>query len=94
MHTLSGAYASDVHQVAQLYLAARRAHPIRWQFIDLGAGIAMVAILWLVIGRTAGIAFAILWCLLMLLGLFSLWVRWRLEQRERAETHSEPPPET
>jgi hypothetical protein len=70
------------HRVAQLYLRSRRAHPVRWQFIDLGAGIGMVAILWAVIGRTAGIAFAILWCLLMVLGLFSLGVRRRQVRRD------------
>jgi hypothetical protein len=68
-----------VQRLANLYLASRKAHPVRWQFIDLFAGAGMVVVLWAVIGKTAGIAFAVLWGVLMLLGLFVFAARRRHE---------------
>jgi hypothetical protein len=68
-----------VQRLADLYLASRRAHPVRWQFIDLVAGAAMVAVLCLLIGETVGVAFAVLWGVLMLLGLFVFAARRRHE---------------
>ena len=72
-----------MQRLAQLYLAARRAHPIRWECIELCAGAAGVALVWLVIGRTAGIAAAILWGVLTLLGLFSVRARVNRARHER-----------
>jgi len=66
-----------MQRIALRYLSSRRAHPIRWQFIDLGEGAAMVALLWFTIGQTAGIAFAVFWAALMLLGLIPLVARLR-----------------
>jgi len=65
--------------LADLYLASRGAHPVGWQFIDLFAGAAMVAVLWVLIGRTVGIAFAVLWGVFMLLGVFVFAARRRHE---------------
>jgi hypothetical protein len=68
---------SMIGRLVQHYLASRQTHPIRWQFLDLAAGGAMVAFLWLLIGQTAGIAFAIFWAFLMVLGLVVLVAKWR-----------------
>src|SRR4029077_9680678 len=85
-----GWYLRWDRRVAQLYLASRRAHEMRWQFIDLATGTAMVAFLWLTIGRIAGIAFAILWGLFMLLGLFVLGWKWCLARRNMPNSGSDP----
>jgi hypothetical protein len=70
-----------LHSLAGRYLTSRRAHPLRWQLIDLVEGAVVVALVWIVGGRTVGIAFAIVWGLLMLLSLFSLVARWRAARR-------------
>lgn len=68
-----------MQRLVDLYLASRRAHPVRWQIIDVVAGAGGVAVLWVVIGETVGIAFAVLWGVLMLLGLFVIAARRRRE---------------
>jgi hypothetical protein len=40
-----------------------------WLLVDLVAGVAMTAALWLVIGRTLGIVFACFWAALIVAGL-------------------------
>ncbi len=69
--------------LAERYIASRRAHPIRWELIDLAAGTAAVIAAWLLLGQTVGIAAAILWALLTLLGLIALVVRMNAERRNR-----------
>jgi hypothetical protein len=66
--------------LGQSYLASRRTHEIRWQFIDLVVGSGMVVVLWLLIGRAVGIASAIIWAVLMIGGLFVLFARRRHER--------------
>lgn len=79
-----------VQRLAQLYLVARRAHPIRWECIEDCAGAAVVVLVWLVIGRTAGIAAAIVWGLLTLLGLVTLPARVGRARYERVGGGSDP----
>jgi hypothetical protein len=79
-----------VERVAQLYLASRRAHPVRWECIEDCAAAAVVALVWLVIGRTAGIAAAIVLGLLVLLGLITLASRVNRARHERLGAGSDP----
>jgi hypothetical protein len=53
------------------FLRTRRAHPLRWQILDLCWGAAGTAAVWLVVGRIAGIVFAAIWAVLTVLGLLA-----------------------
>jgi hypothetical protein len=70
-----------VNRLAQVYLRSRDAHPIGWQFIDLAAGGLTILVLWIVIGSTAGIAFAIFWAAMMVLGIATFLARWAHTRR-------------
>lgn len=73
-----GREADDVFGVfVQRYLASKRAHPIRWEVIEVVYGAAMVTAIWLVLGGTVGFVFAVLWGVLMLLGLVIVVARLR-----------------
>jgi hypothetical protein len=71
-----GREADDVFgMVARRYLASKRAHPIRWQVIDLVYGGSMVAAIWILLGATVGLVFAVGWGVLTLLGVAILVAR-------------------
>ena len=55
--------------IARTWLRSRRVHPLRWQLIDLAYGVAATVMVWLVVGRIAGIVVAVVWGLLTVLGL-------------------------
>ena len=44
--------------VARTWLRSRRIHPLRWQLIDFAYGVAATVIVWMVVGRLAGIAWS------------------------------------
>jgi hypothetical protein len=64
-----------VGRLSQRWLDGRRAHPFRWQLIELAAGAAGVALVWVVVGKTLGIVAAVLWVALTVLDLVALLLR-------------------
>ncbi len=70
-----------MNRLAAALMRSRNAHPIGWQLLDIALGVVMTVALWAVIGRTAGIAFAIFWGVLTLFGLILL--PWRIRAARR-----------
>ena len=64
-----------VGRLSQRWLDARRAHPFRWQLIELAVGAAGVALVWVVVGKTLGIVAAVVWGMLTVLDLLALLLR-------------------
>jgi hypothetical protein len=67
----------------QSYLEMQRSRQMRWQVIDLLVGAAATWVLWDEFGRTVGIVFAVVWAILMLLGLVVVLASWNRERRGR-----------
>jgi hypothetical protein len=63
------------------HVESRRARPLLWLLIDLTAGAAMTALLWVVTNQTSAIVFACFWVVLIVVSLFS---------RSRREHHDHP----
>jgi hypothetical protein len=61
--------------LARTWLRSRRAHPLRWQLIDLAYGVAGTVMVWLFLGRLAGIVVGAVWALLTVLGLVAYAAR-------------------
>jgi hypothetical protein len=57
--------------LAAAWLRTRRAHPLRWQILDLCWGGAATVAVWLVVGPIAGLVFAAMWGVLTVLGLLA-----------------------
>jgi hypothetical protein len=74
--------------LAAAWLRTRRAHPLRWQILDLCWGAAATAVVWLVVGRIAGIIFAAMWAVLTVLGLLA-YVERLMTRRSRRDSGEE-----
>jgi hypothetical protein len=56
-------------RLVRAWLESRSRRPIRWQIIDLCYGIAAIVVVWLLLGRIAGVILGAIWIGLTALGL-------------------------
>jgi len=71
----------DMDRFAAWWLKSRRSRPWLWDVIDMIWATATTVVVWLVVGRVAGIVFAGFWGLLMAFGWLSRFGGWKAGRR-------------